>query len=84
MLRAHVLSVIQRFCAEERLKLRRYLIDRLRCELDLSDLEAESELQALEGEGLIRAVEISHYDPALEDIATEPAILPGSGLARVG
>ncbi len=84
MLRAHVLSVIQRFCDEERLKLRRYLIDRLRCELDLSDHEAERELLALEAEGLVRAVEISHYDPALEDVTTEPAILPGPALARAG
>ena len=75
MLRTHVITVVRKFCATERLKLRRYLIDRLRCELDLSDAEAEQELMTLEGAGLIRAVDISHYDPALEDIASEPAIL---------
>ena len=75
MLRTHVITVVREFCATERLKLRRYLIDRLRCELDLSDAEAEQELMTLEGAGLIRAVDISHYDPALEDIASEPAIL---------
>ena len=85
MLRPHVISVVRDFCATERLKLRRYLIDRLRCELDLSDIEAEQEVAALEGAGLIRAIDISHYDPALEDIASEPAILAGPELlARAG
>lgn len=85
MLRAHVIAVIREFCACERLKLRRYLIDRLRCELDLSEAEAERELLTLEGEGLLQAVEISHYDPAIDDVATEPAVLPaGSLLARAG
>jgi len=85
MLRAHVITVVREFCVTERLKLRRYLIDRLRCELDLSDAEAEQELLALEGAGLIRAVNISHYDPALEDIASEPAILADADLlARAG
>ena len=80
MLRPHVVAVVREFCATERLKLRRYLIDRLRCELDLSDDEAEDELQALEATGLIRAIDNSHYDPALEDITTEPAVLAGRQL----
>jgi len=82
MLRTYVITVVRDFCATERLKLRRYLLDRLRTELDLSDAEAEQELLALEGEGLIRAVEISHYDSALEDIASEPAVLAGDRLAQ--
>ena len=80
MLRPHVISVVREFCASEPLKLRRYLIDRLRCELDLSEVEAEAEIVELEAEGFIRAIDISHYDPALEDIAIEAAILPGADL----
>jgi hypothetical protein len=76
-MRALIIAIAQDFCATERMKLRRYLVDRLRCELDLSGIEAEAALAWLLGEGWLRAVEISRYDPALEDIATEPAVLAG-------
>lgn len=82
-MRPSVLALVRDFCAVERLKLRRYLVDRMRCELDLSSAEAEREIAAMEEAGWIRPVEISHYDPAIEDITAEPAVVPGRRLGDV-
>ena len=79
-MRPLVLAQVRNFCAVERFKLRRYLIDRLRCECDLRSREAEAEVAALEAEGWIRPVEISHYDPASEDVTIEAAVVAGRRL----
>jgi hypothetical protein len=79
-MRTHVLALVRDFCLSERLKLRRYLLDRLRCELDLSPGEAELEVAELVVGAWIRLVEISHYDPAAEDVTVEAAVM---GLPRL-
>lgn len=76
-MRPLVLALVRNFCTVERFKLRRYLVDRLRCECDLRPHEAEAEVAALEAEGWIRPIEISHYDPASEDVTLEPAVIAG-------
>ena len=79
-MRPLILALVRNFCAAERFKLRRYLIDRLRCECDLRPDEAEAEVAALEAEGLIHPIEISHYDPASEDVTVEAAVIAGRRL----
>jgi len=74
-MRTLILALVRDFCCEERLKLRRFLIDRIRWELDLNLDEAEREVACLEADGLIRPVEISHYDSASEDITIEAAVV---------
>jgi len=79
-MRSTVVAIVRDFCATEPLKLLRYLIDRLRCELDLSTDEIEHELRQVMADGWIRFVDISHYDPAIEDMTAETAVMPGPRL----
>ena len=79
-MRSSVVAVVRDFCATEPLKLLRYLTDRLRCELDLSSDEIEHELRQIMAEGWICFVDISHYDPAIEDMTAETAVAPGPRL----
>ena len=74
-MRSHILTLVYDFCVAERLKLRRFLIDRMRCELDLSLDEAEAVVLALKADGWIRMVDISHYDPAVEDVTVEGGVI---------
>ena len=83
-MRASVVAVVREFCTTEPLKLLRYLTDRLRCELDLSTDEIEHELRQAMADGWIRLVEISHYDPAIEDMTAETAVTPGPRLVDRG
>ena len=76
-MRLHILPLVQHFYASERVKLRRYLSDRIRFELDLSSDEVEAEVAALIADGWIRLVDISHYDPAAADVTVEAAVTAG-------
>jgi hypothetical protein len=68
-------TVLHNFSSEERVKLRRYLVDRLRCELGLSQDQALREVAALEARGVVVPIDISHYDPAAQDITIETALV---------
>lgn len=75
-------ALVRDFLASERLKLRRWLVDRIRCELDLDDREAEAAVAAVEAAGLVRVVEISHYDCAAQEMTRELAVAPGAAVIR--